>query len=58
METKEQDLVTKEYLDVKLRAELQSLRADILQQLIVSQRWNTTMILGLYAMIALAYFTK
>jgi len=53
--TEQQDfLVTKDFL----RAELQTLRADILQQLLVSQRWHITMTLGVYAMIAIGYFIK
>ncbi len=38
-------IVTKDYL----RAELQQLKADIMEQLMINQRFNTTMILGLYA---------
>jgi hypothetical protein len=61
MDTKEQEFVTKDFLRAELqtlRTELQAIRADILEQLIVSQRWNTTMILGIYAMIAIGYFIK
>jgi hypothetical protein len=43
--TTEQQLVTKDYL----KAELQQLRAELLEQLILNQRWNVGLIFGLYA---------
>jgi hypothetical protein len=43
--TTEQQLVTKDYL----KAELQQLRAELLEQLILNQRWNVALIFGLYA---------
>ena len=39
------DHVTKDYL----KGELQQLRADLLEQLAVNQRWNVGLIVGLYA---------
>ena len=41
----EKEQLTRDFL----RAELQQMKADILEQLIVSQRWNVGLILGLYA---------
>ena len=51
------DHVTKDYL----KGELQQLRADLLEQLAINQRWVIGLILGLYATnlaMLLAIFLK
>ena len=44
-------LITRDYLDMKLKAELNALKADILAQLIASERGQRLWIGGLYALI-------
>jgi hypothetical protein len=51
-------LVTRDYLDMKLKAELNSLKSDILQQIIASERGQRMWIAGLYALIIVSFFIR
>lgn len=51
-------LVTRDYLDLKLKAELNALKSDILQQIIASERGQRMWIAGLYALVIVSFFIR